>query len=62
MDNQITIVDLARIRTMIETACERGAFRASEMSTVGEVYERLSAFLSSVTEQAQHQQNQGESQ
>lgn len=58
MDNQITIVDLARIRTIIETACTRGAFRADEMRPVGEVYERLAAFLDSVVEKAQAQQTE----
>jgi len=58
MDNQITLVDLARIRTIIETACTRGAFRADEMRPVGEVYERLAAFLDSVVEKAQAQQTE----
>ena len=53
MDNQITLVDLAKIRTIIETACTRGAFRAEEMRPVGEIYERLAAFLDSVVAQAQ---------
>jgi hypothetical protein len=64
MDNQITVVDLARIKTIIETACNRGAFQAGEMRTVGEVYDRLTAFLTSVVAQAesQPQDNQGETQ
>lgn len=64
MDNQITIVDLARIKTILETACSRGAFQAAEMKTVGEVYDRLTAFLESVVAQAQtkSETNQGETQ
>ena len=64
MDNQITVVDLARIKTMIETACSRGAFQAAEMKTVGEVYDRLTAFLEAVVAQAQTdpENNQGETQ
>ncbi len=64
MENQITVVDLARIKTIIETACSRGAFQAAEMKTVGDIYERLTAFLGSVVAQAesQTQDNQGESQ
>lgn len=64
MDNQITVVDLARIKTMIETACSRGAFQAAEMKTVGEVYDRLTAFLEAVVAQAQAdpENNQGETQ
>lgn len=64
MDDQITIVDLARIKNIIETACSRGAFQAAEMKTVGEVYDRLTTFLATVVAQAQTQTetNQGEAQ
>jgi hypothetical protein len=64
MENQITVVDLARIRTIIETACTRGAFQAAEMRTVGEVYDKLTAFLNAVVAQAETQQSEhkGESQ
>ena len=64
MDNQITIVDLARIKTILETACSRGAFQAAEMKTVGEVYDRLTAFLDIVVAQAQTKSEtpQGETQ
>lgn len=64
MDNQITVEDLARIKTIIELSCGRGAFQAAEMKTVGEVYDRLSAFLDAVVTQAQAQSQpeQGEAQ
>jgi hypothetical protein len=52
MDNQITITDLAQIKTIIEVTSSRGAFQASEMRTVGELYDRLSAFLDSVVSTA----------
>ena len=58
MDNQITIVDLAQIRSIIETACSRGAFQASEMRVVGEVYDRLTSFLNSVMSEAKVQQGE----
>jgi hypothetical protein len=63
MENQITVVDLARIKTIIETACSRGAFQAAEMKTVGDVYDRLTAFLGSVVAQAESKSEptQGES-
>jgi hypothetical protein len=48
----LTIADLASIRDLIDTACSRGAYRASEMKSVGEIYERLNAFLSEVVAQA----------
>jgi hypothetical protein len=64
MDNQITVVDLARIKSIIETACSRGAFQAAEMKTVGDIYDRLTAFLEAVVAQAQadSETNQGETQ
>jgi len=58
MNNQITLADLAQIRNIINTACTRGAFKADEMRSVGEVYDRLAAFLDSVLEQAQQQQSE----
>lgn len=46
MENtQLTIADLASIHSIIEAASQRGAFRANELSQVGAVYDKLSAFL-----------------
>ena len=45
MDTQLTVADLASIKNLIDAACARGAFRANEMRAVGEVYDKLSAFL-----------------
>ena len=55
----ITVADLAAIKQIIDTAVQRGAFQASEVKQVGEVYEKLTAFLEAVIAQAQ---NQGEEQ
>lgn len=66
MTNQatpISITDLAVLKNLIDVACERGAFRAAEMSTVGTVYDKLSVFLTSVVQQAEDEakaQSQGE--
>ena len=67
MDNQqITIADLDTIKNIIDLACTRGAFRGSEISQVGAVYDKLSAFLQAVIAQAQEaeaakaDQSQGE--
>ena len=52
MENtQLTIADLASIHSIIEDASQRGAFRANELTQVGAVYDKLSAFLQ--TAQAQ---------
>jgi len=45
MDTQLTVADLASIKNLIDAACARGAFKAGEMRAVGEVYDKLSAFL-----------------
>lgn len=67
--NQITVSDLSQIKVMIEVACERGAFRAPELKTVGTIYERLTSFLNVVMVDANSQSpnntetnTQGESQ
>ena len=65
MDNspQLSITDLAVIKKLIEVASARGAWQAPELKTVGDVYDRLSAFLDTLVKQAEAQaqaQNQGE--
>ena len=66
MENNITIADLDTIKNIIDLACTRGAFRGAEVSKVGAVYDKLSAFLEVVVAQAREQelaqqsQNQGE--
>ena len=59
MENaQLTIADLASIHTLIDAACTRGAFKAPEMSKVGEIYDKLTRFLDAATQQAQEQTEQ----
>ena len=61
MDNtntQITISDLAAIKELIDLACTRGAFRGDEMTSVGEVYDKLTGFLNTVIAAAQAEANQ----
>lgn len=48
---QITIADLALLKNLVDVACTRGAFKAEEMSTVGQVYDKLTAFLTQIVEQ-----------
>ena len=57
-DTQITIADLDMIKNVIDLASTRGAFRAAEMKQVGEVYDKLAAFLAAVVAQAQAQEPQ----
>lgn len=56
MENNITVADLSLIKGIIDLASTRGAFRAAEMKQVGEVYEKLSAFLDAVVAQAKAQE------
>ena len=58
MDNNITVADLNLLKNIIDLASARGAFRAAEMKEVGEVYNKLSAFLDAVVAQAQEQESQ----
>lgn len=48
---ELTINDLNAVKTVIDVATQRGAFKASELEAVGKVYNKLSTFLESVTPQ-----------
>lgn len=62
MENtQLTIADMASLKSLIEAACNRGAFRAPEMSTVGPIYDKLSKFIEFTSAQvAANQQHKGD--
>lgn len=62
MENaQLTIADMASLKGLLEAACTRGAFKASEMSNVGAVYDKLAKFVEhSKAQLAAQQQAQGE--
>ena len=49
---QLTITDMVSIKNIIDAACNRGAFKASEMKHVGELYEKLALFIETVQAQA----------
>lgn len=54
----LSITDLAAIKNIIDVAASRGAFKAAEMRTVGEVYDKLTGFLTQVIQQAEAEQAQ----
>lgn len=58
----LSITDLAVLKNVIDIAASRGAFKANEMKSVGEVYDKLTAFLQLVVAQAESQEatQQGE--
>ena len=45
---ELSIADLQNLRTLIDVAVRRGAFNASELSSVGAVFDRVNAFLNAV--------------
>ena len=47
----ITLRKLDQIAQIIDLASQRGAFRGGEMSTVGQLYDKLATFLNNVKEQ-----------
>ena len=49
---ELTISDLKTLQNIIDAACQRGAFRAPELAAVGDVYNRLSAFIEAATKKA----------
>ena len=50
---ELTIQDLAGLKTVIDVATQRGAFKANEMLTVGTVYSKLENFLNAVSQNQQ---------
>jgi len=53
----ITIADLDLLRQIVDLASSRGAFKGSELSQVGEVYNKLTRFLELAVAQTQAQQD-----
>lgn len=45
----LTVQDLGGLRSIIDVATQRGAFKAAEMEAVGRLYNKLTAFLDAVT-------------
>jgi len=47
----LTVQDLNTLRTVIDVATQRGAFKANELQAVGTTYNKLDTFLSQVQKQ-----------
>lgn len=45
----LNVNDLNALRSIVDVATQRGAFKAAELEAVGKVYNRLNTFLESVT-------------
>lgn len=60
-NTQLTLADLASLRSLLQAAYSRGAFRIEESTQVGAIFDRLSAFLDQQPAQDQaHAATQGE--
>lgn len=46
--NQLTLTDLAAMKSIIDIASARGTFKPNEMMVVGQTYNKLTTFLESV--------------
>jgi len=49
----LSVADLISLRNLIDAACARGTFKANEMASVGEIYNRLNAFVEAAQQQLQ---------
>lgn len=48
---ELTINDLAALKSIIDVAAQRGSFKPAEMTAVGAVYNKLSGFLDGIAKQ-----------
>lgn len=60
MENNITVADLNLLKNIIDLASTRGAFRAAELKEIGEVYNKLAAFLDAIVAQAAAQETESQ--
>ena len=57
----LSIDDLANVLRVINTAQQRGAFKANELSFVGGVYDKFSKFIRAAQAEANETPENGES-
>jgi len=60
-ETSLTIADIATLKQIVEVASSRGAFRAEELSQIGAVYDRVNAWLESMTPATEDEAEQGDS-
>jgi hypothetical protein len=49
---ELTITDLNNMKSIIDVASQRGAFKPNEMVLIGQTYNKLTAFLDTVAKTA----------
>lgn len=45
---ELNINDLVALKNVVDVATTRGAFRANEMTAIGQIYDKLSRFLEAI--------------
>jgi hypothetical protein len=55
---ELTINDLANVRSILDVAVRRGVFAANELSGVGAVYDKLNVFLNAISAQTEAEKKQ----
>lgn len=56
----IGINDLRAMLNVIQVVCSRGAIKPNEMTAIGDLHDRLAAFLDSIDKAAQAAQQQAD--
>mgnify|MGYP007090082864 CR=1 FL=1 len=49
----LNLNDLAALRSILDVASQRGAFKAAELESVGKIYNKLNNFLEAVAKKEQ---------
>ena len=57
---ELTVQDLQALKNIIDVSTQRGAFKGSELLSVGQVYNKLEAFLGAVAQNQAPTAPQGE--
>lgn len=57
---ELTIQDLVAVKSIIDVASQRGAFKPNEMVAVGTIYNKLEKFLMLAQKQSQPAEQQGQ--
>ena len=58
---ELEIDDLVNVLKIINTATERGVFKANELSFAGKTYDKFAVFVRSAQEESAQQPQDGES-
>ena len=56
---ELTVQDLGVLRSIIDVASQRGAFKANEMEAVGKTFNKLDAFLQTVQKAEEDAKKEG---